>query len=324
MNQRFHRSLQLGAAWLVLSVIALCPPSLCGQAVTLEALQRDGYGVVKLARPRPNVLIAIAEVDGRKQALLLHSAWEGEGIGLHNPASAAPAASGPSDRLTLGNVQLLKVPVSRVNMDAVYDQLPRRVTGATGVVGAPFLRACSAIIDLQNLRMYLRPPGHGRSVALGAAMQGLGLAEAPLEAAGGKRLLADVEINGVPGKMFVDTGAYLAAADIRLTQQLGAHPIVTRAGYPRPETQDEFKHIERMDSDRDEWKGLVTNSPMTPLRSFKISGVPVRAPDLRLRRFDFYQPSGGKTIGRLGMDILGGNGAIIDFGQQRLYFLKGK
>ncbi len=56
------------------------------------------------------------------------------------------------------------------------------------------------------------------------------------------------------------------------------------------------------------------------LQSFKIGGVSVSAPDLRLESFDFYTRSGGKIIGLLGMDILGSNHIIIDFGQHKLYF----
>ena len=52
----------------------------------------------------------------------------------------------------------------------------------------------------------------------------------------------------------------------------------------------------------------------------EIGGVSVRAPDLRMSRYDFYSTSGGKIIGLLGMDILGPNGSIIDFSQQKLYF----
>ena len=56
------------------------------------------------------------------------------------------------------------------------------------------------------------------------------------------------------------------------------------------------------------------------LRSFKINGVRVRAPDLRLSTFDFYTETGGKVAGLLGMDILGYNGTIIDFGDHKIYF----
>ena len=52
----------------------------------------------------------------------------------------------------------------------------------------------------------------------------------------------------------------------------------------------------------------------------KIGGVLTRAADLRIDRYAFYTATGGQVIGVLGMDVLGPNGAIIDFGAQKLYF----
>jgi hypothetical protein len=46
----------------------------------------------------------------------------------------------------------------------------------------------------------------------------------------------------------------------------------------------------------------------------------VRAPDLRIGRFAFYDSTRGKVIGLLGMNILRTHGTIIDFGQEKLYF----
>jgi hypothetical protein len=66
--------------------------------------------------------------------------------------------------------------------------------------------------------------------------------------------------------------------------------------------------------------GVEARTRLTNLSSFRIAGVNVRAPDLRIGRFAFYDGTRGKVIGLLGMDILGTNGAIIDFGQKKLYF----
>jgi len=48
--------------------------------------------------------------------------------------------------------------------------------------------------------------------------------------------------------------------------------------------------------------------------------VSLRAPDVRLEEFPVYTETRGKLIGFLGMDILGPNGTIIDYGQLKLYF----
>ena len=289
-----------------------------GAVVSLEALQRDGYGTVPIKRPRPNVLTVTADLDGRKVSLLIDSGWGGEGIGLHGGGKSR------AERVTIGNAQLAQVPLSAVDLDARPNQLSRRATGAGGVVGAEFLRACSAIVDLQNLRLHLRPPGKGRRAIVGPGLTGAGLAEVPFVPSGPRDNLVEVEVNGVRGQMYVDTGSYLAAIDVRLSSQINARPIVTRAGHTRPQTSDEFERITRIDARSREVATLVENAPMTPLQSFKIGNTAVRAPDIRLRKFDFYAPSGSSRIGVLGMDILGSNGAIIDFGQQRLYVIAAK
>jgi hypothetical protein len=298
-----------GLALLTSLVLAKSAPA---QRVSLEALQRDGYGVVTVQRPRPNVLVVNGDVGGRRMRLLVNTSWTGEGVGAFDNAAAGTAAD-----VRLGNVQLARVPVSAGAPPPDWTPELRRATGATGVIGAAFLRNTSAIIDTQNLQLYLRPPGRGRRAVLGPAMAGAGLAQAAFEMSS-RQPLIDVQVNGVSGRMVVDTGAFHAAVDRRLTRKIGARPIVTRAGHRRPQTQDEFEQLTRVDRTHREVAGLVENTPMTPLRSFTIGGVPVRAPDIRLRD----QPAGAPHIGSLGMDILGSNGAIIDFAGQQLYFFR--
>lgn len=317
MKRTLHlAALPRGALSLVaFACITLAGADAHAALVSLDVLQRDGYGAAEIKRPRPNVLTIMAEIDGRRTALMIDSAWTGEGVGLH------ASQNGRAERILVGNVQLAQVPVSGVNLDARPNQVSRRATGAGGVIGAGFLRACSGVLDLQNLKLYLRPPGQGRRAALGPGLTGAGMAEVAFAAAGPRECLVPVEVNGVAGKMYVDTGSYLAAVDTRLSPRIGARPVVTRAGHTRPQTSDEFERITRIDARSREVAALVENAPMTPLRSLTIGGVPARAPDIRLRKFDFYSESAPKAIGVLGMDILGSNGAVIDFGQQRLYFL---
>ncbi len=290
------------------SVLAVTASGANAQLVNLEALRRDGYGVVQLTRPRPNVLAAAATIDGRKARLIVDTGWAAQGISLQTDMAGALAASAQAvadfpagarngkitgvraaraQRLLLGNVQLAQVPVFVADFSHLRNLVARRALGANGVVGAEFLRTCSAIIDLQNLRLYLRPPGMGRRADLSAAMRGIGLAEARFEQTVKYDCVVDVEINDVPGKMFIDTGTYHAVVDIRLAAQMKARPFVTRAGHSRPQTSDEFENITRMDPHRREVAALVDDAPMTPLRSFKIGGVPVKAPDIRLRRLPF-------------------------------------
>lgn len=64
------------------------------QAISFEALQHDGYGVVSLRRPKPNTLIVHAEIDGRKRSLVVDTGWGSPGLSLlTNYRNEAPGAT---------------------------------------------------------------------------------------------------------------------------------------------------------------------------------------------------------------------------------------
>ena len=289
--------------------------------ISLEALRRDGYGMVELQRPEPNLLTVSATINGRKARLIVDTGWSQEGITLRadygktlrSPVqgvrqfglSATGRAisgfnKGVADTVSLGNVQMRQVPIFFGAIAALEHSYTHRNVNADGFLGSGFLRTCSGIIDLHNLRLYLRPPATGRRAVIGPAMKASGLAEVPFTIFN-NHCLVDVEINGARGLMFVDTGAYLAGVDARFTPQM--------------KTQAYSSRVMSLDA-----AGVEGRTQLTKLRSFRIGGVPVRAPDLRIGRFGFYDGTRGKVIGLLGMDILGQNGTIIDFGQKKLYF----
>ena len=289
--------------------------------ISLEALQRDGYGVVELKRPQPNVLTVAATINGRSARLIVDTGWSDEGITvdseygkvLRSPIEAKTEAGraaggkeltgikrGVAEEVSLGNVKMRQVPIFFGSIGALERTEMRRKVNADGFIGAGFLRTCSAVVDLHNLQLYLRPPGTGHRAMIGAALKGAGLAEVPFTIVR-NHCLVRVEINDAKGAMFVDTGATFAGVDARFAPKMSALSYKSNLG-----TIDAA--------------GELAPSKLTFLRSFKIEGVKVRASDLRMGKFGFYGDSHGEIIGLLGMDILGPNGAIIDFGQQKLYF----
>jgi predicted aspartyl protease len=291
-------------------------------AISLEPLQRDGYGVVALKRPQPNVLTVEATVNGRKARLIVDTGWSGDGITLDSSFASVfktpsesikdfgRSASGAeltgvtknhAETVTLGNVSMKQVPVYCLSLAALRHDSMRRRVGGDGFISAGFLRTCSGIIDLHNLRLYLRPPGTGRRAEIGAAMHGAGLSAAPFTMGPSHAVLVDVEINGASGKMIIDTGAALAGVDERMGRQMKTGAYNSRTG-----TIDAA--------------GKISRSKWAKIQSFKIGGISARAPDLRIEHYAFYGSTGGKVVGLLGMDILGSNGAVIDFGAQKLYF----
>lgn len=312
-----------------IALLSAAISSAVAQNVNLEPLRSSGYGVVRLERIRPNIITLKADIDGKAERLLVDTGWLEDGVGVldQNLGAIAAPITGTAirsrsrqlaGRVTLGNVQLTSVPIVHGKFPQLQNSLMRRAVAATGIIGTGFLQTCSAFLDLENLRLYLRPPGQGRRVIVSRGLTAAGLAAVPMQQTPQRAELVEAEINGLRGRMLVDTGAYLAAVDSRLAAQIQARPIVTHYGFPRPSNSDDFTHITRIDRHASEARELVENIPMTPLHSFRLGGVPVRVPNIRLRKIE--APTGLEVIGALGMDILGRNGSIIDFAQQQLYF----
>lgn len=279
--------------------------------INLDILRRDGYGVVPLQRARGNDLLVRATINGRAASLLLDSGWGSEGITLHTNyagkliteetkdytlsafGARMSVRKGPSGLITLGNAHIKDVPL----FVGTFDQ----TLGANGFLGAGFLRTNSAIIDVPDFRLYLRPPRTGRMASLGAALKAKGFSEVSFTGRTHGVFLVSVEINGLHGKMVLDTGASLTGVDKRFAARLKAK------GYD-------------MGLVGTDAAGITSGHPVANLGRFKIGGVPAHAPEVTLNTFPFYSASDGTIIGLLGMDVLGKNWSIIDFGQQKLYF----
>jgi predicted aspartyl protease len=308
---------------LSLCSVEFCLPALQAKApLNLDVLARDGYGVVRVTKPSPNNLLVRGNINGRDASLILDTGWGIDGISLDSSLAAslnlplqavkgaAISVSGAkttfkkatASSVMLGNVQLTGVPLYVGTIGAFRKEGPLR---GSGFVGGNFLRVNSAIVDLQNLCLYLRPPGKGRRAVLGPALKAVGLSEVPMTWDGRGHFMVDVEINGVTGKMVIDTGATLSVVDTRFAAQIQERGYASR--------------ISMRDA-----AGVADQVRLTKARSFKISGVPMLPPEIVLSPGAFYSTSGGKVIGLLGMDVLGQNWGIIDFGNQKLYFAQAK
>ena len=301
--------------------ILCCVPSIAQARIDLNILQQQGYGVVELKRPQPNTLAIQAKINGQNALLVLDTGCSGHGIILDSDSAGAfktaltPTAanrqtlsgknlsgfkSGIVDSVMLGNVEMHRVPIVVGNIAGLHETSVRHRIGANGFLTAGFLRTCSAVIDLHNLRLYLRPPGTGHRALLGPALQGAGLAEIPFTITGNALAIVNAEINGATGAMIVDTGKTLTGVDERLA------PKMKVAGYS--------SRVGTIDA-----AGALSETKLAKIQSFKIVGVSLRGPDVRLERFPLYTQTSGKLIGFLGIDILGPNGTIIDFGNLKLY-----
>ena len=314
--------LSLGPRFLAFFAVSLiCCASIADARVDLSILQQQGYGVVELKRPNPNTLAVDAKINGHPALLVVDTGWSGHGIILDSESAGSLSTvmsaddsrtqalsgkkltgykKGVADVVTLGNVEMHQVPVAAVKIGALHDASVRRKIGANGFLSAGFLRTCSAVIDLQNLRLYLRPPGTGHRAVLGPALHGAGLAEIPFNVTASALPIVNAEVNGATGAMVVDTGKALTGVDARLA------PKMKVAGYS--------SRVGTIDA-----AGELMKTELAKIHTFKIGGVNLRAPDVRLEQFPIYTQTSGKLIGFLGIDILGPNGAIIDFGNLKLY-----
>jgi hypothetical protein len=301
--------------------------------INLDVLKRDGYGVVQLFQPHENAVTVNAVINGQKVRLVLDTGFGGgigldsrfSGVNIDNQGAVHKGAGvtgktietrrGMAKTVVMGNVQLTDVPVEvgafrlgdeeraqKFTSHLAFDMDIGSQGSTAGYVGRDFLRTNSAVIDLPNHLLYLKPPGKGKRAQLSGALAAIGMAEAPI--VDGDQV--NTEVNGVPARMFVDTGAVATLLDPRFSGK-----AKTR-GYGS--TDMEFRDI----------AGERTKVDLTGLTNFKIGGVPTRSSTATLAPCSFYSASGGKVVGLLGLDFLGQNWGIIDFGQQKLYFAKGK
>ncbi len=279
--------------------------------ISLDVLRRDGYGSVELIKGGQNRLYVPAEINGEKIKLLLDTGLgadgitvgmdpsafhivpdKGVGLGVSASGTRIPTRHGMAQSVVMGNVRILGAPIHFGRFSDF------------GFVGHGFLKKNSAIIDLTNLRLYLRPPGKGRRVDLSPALTAMGMAKAPFFDAGHGTVALNVEVNGLPAQMALDTGAQISVLDVRFAK------LAATKGWGR-------QNVFQVDA-----AGVQSHADFAGTKTFKIDGVPIRTPTVFLSRFAGYDITHGKMVGVLGLDVIGLNWGIIDVAQQKFYFTK--
>jgi len=311
------------------------PPAQARGLIHLDTIRRDGYGIVQLKQPVSNEFIMEATLNGHPIRLILDTGAASHDILLSNgcakflrvpPHSIKGTAfsvtgkaikafsEGTADWLALGDIQ---VSGTKVNFASFAFLHTRAIQGfwytdgmlgnaravnldADGFLGMGFLQKCAAILDLPNARLYLKPPGSGRIPQLGPALKSLGYLSANFELTR-VGLVVDTSIDGVAGKMIIDTGADVTTIDRRFAAQAKLRTY---------RTGTRFKDA----------SGVETEAEAADPASFKIGGMEALRTKMDVLPTGVYGPSGGKLIGLLGMDFLGQSWGIIDFAQHKLYF----
>jgi predicted aspartyl protease len=321
---------RLAVATLCLSVAQARSP------LHLDALRRDGYGVVEMKQPVENEFFMEGALNGHPVRFLLDTGFCSEEITMKNAAAVylrtalqpikdvghslsgkaiGHQSKGIADSLVLGNVQVSRVTLHFASLpvleghaqgglwftDGMLDNARAVRNDADGFLGLGFLRMCAAIIDPANRRLYLKPPGTGRTPRLGPALKPLGFSEASFQVTG-YGLLVDVSINGVSGKMIIDTGDDITLVESHFAARAG---LKTYRSGGRTMTDAAGAEIEP------EWADPA---------SFKIGGVETYRPKVQVQPVPYLLPTGGRVVGLLGMDFIGQSWGIIDFAQGKLYF----
>ncbi|HEY5037410.1 MAG TPA: retropepsin-like aspartic protease [Chthoniobacterales bacterium] len=319
-----------------LGAIAFAHPGMAArQILSLAVLQRDGYGVVPILKARVNELFIKTEIDGHRALIDLDT---GDGIpglildknmaricGINGvPVKGTVYAisgkisdlrKGVAKTVAMGNLQIQNFTiytggfVAPQNSTELGSSRDATVLGGEdrfnvqtdGFVGAEFLRHAGAILDLENLLLYLRPSGGRHKVDLTAALAAHGLASANLVSTNDATCMADVEVNGTPAKMLVDTGAYYTEIDSRFADQIHLH-----------QHRSEFYRVDGA--------GVRTLVNKAFPDTLKVGGVNAYPPEATIDVDNMYTQSHGKIVGLLGLDFLGQSWAIMDFGNSKLYF----
>ncbi|MGH8094165.1 MAG: aspartyl protease family protein [Chthoniobacterales bacterium] len=306
----------------------------------LDAIERDGYGVVEMKQPVANEFFLEGSLNGHPIRLVLDTGFCSNYIMMTNATAAflrvppqpikgvghgvsgkavGNLRKGIADSMVLGNVQVAGVPLRFASLPTLKGHAPEglwRTDGmlgneravrndANGFLGLGFLRTCAAIIDLSNRRLYLKAPGTGRTPNLGPALKSVGYSAAPFQLTE-DGLLVDVSINGVSGKMIIDTGDDITLVDSRFAAQAKLKSYTAR-------------DIRMLDV-----TGTEMRPSMAELASFKIGGVEVNRREVQVGPVGFLPASGGQVIGLLGMDFMGQSWGIIDFADHKLYFTVAK
>jgi hypothetical protein len=211
--------------------------------INLDVIKRDGYGSVPLKDSGANEFVVQGTMNGRAVRLVLDTGAASKNIILTNSFAVylkSPTRpieepgigitgkhiehlrEGKVDSLVFGDVHISNTMVdfgsfehlARNRNEGIFllpslNEAQARRTDADGFLGLGFLERCAAIIDLANKRLYLKPPGVGRTLQLSPALRSVGFAEARLQLTS-LGLLVDVSLNDASTKMIIDTGANAA------------------------------------------------------------------------------------------------------------------
>lgn len=300
-------------------------------AAFAQSRSLNRYGAIPLMRGSQNHLLAPANVNGRAATLMVDTgagssflqADRAQSFGLRPTGAEArtgrrsfPVAV--ADNLRLGGMSLPPTTFSLYRAAQLGGPVPgQRGRAADGMIGRDILRRHKAVINCRSRQLFLQADAQARSNLLSIA-RAQGFTAIPIEETA-RGLTIPCTIAGRPGRLVLDTGAFLTGFDDDAARLLGL------AGQPSAATARSFE-------------GRVRPLQLVQVEDLKIGGVTIppqkfvvmdlftRKP-LRtytgLNRIEFYSPRsaarGDRIYGLLGSELLDLHRAIIDFESMTLF-----
>lgn len=290
-----------------------------------------GYQQIELSRGAQNHLLMPAIIGGRPVTFLLDTAIEinllqadrASSLGLAQLGQEAvvggrslPVAQ--ADDLRAGGANLGKEVFALYQASQLGGPIPG-VAGsrADGVIGLDFLQRHQAVINCRTRHLFLRTDP-ARRLDPATAIQA-GFVRVPIEESRRGFLTVPCSIHRRPGRLILDTGAFLTGIDNDAARSLGlsGHPSrITARGL---DGKVQPVHLVRIDD-------LKIGGFSLPSQEFVVLDVFGKRQPLRtftgINRIEYYEPrrtARGDTIfGLLGNEILDQHRAIIDLGSMSL------
>ncbi len=311
------------AAWVLLLGL---PASVLAQSRTL-----NGYEAVPLTRGPQNHLFVQGSVNGQTANFLVDTGAEpnflqsdrAERLGVRLTGAAAFTGKrsfpvGSVDDLRLGRLSLGTTTFSIYRAAQLGGPVPGPGgRAADGIIGRDLLRRYKAVINCRARQLFLRGNA-APSLNLAAVARAQGFTAIPIEETR-RGLTVPCVIRGRPGRLLVDTGAFLSGLDDDAARVLGL------AGQPSAATARRFD-------------GSVRPLQLVQVDDLKIGGVAIppqkivmadlfTQKQLRavsgIRQIEFYaaRPGarGDRIYGLLGSELLDIHQAIIDLDTLTLF-----
>lgn len=306
---------------------------LCGKSLSArEDATIPGYLRIDLSRGTQNHLLLPATIGGRPVSFILDTgidlnflqANRGPQLGLR-PLGQNAQSNGQSfpmaqaNNFKIGGASLGSETFALYQLGQLGGALPGVKGGRSdGIVGLGFLRRHRAVINCRTRHLFL-PTNPGNRIDPGNILRA-GFTRLAIEEDRSGYLTVACSIYGRPGRMRLDTGAFLTGVDDEAAHSLGL--VGTGSGTKARGFEGKTLPVQVTQID-DLRIGSVRIAP----QKFVILDVFGRRKPLRvftgINRLEYYEPrriAPGDTIfGLLGSELLDQRRAIIDLGSMSLY-----